>query len=403
MKKFLGTLFLISFVLLNNVSGGTSIFGFGSGLVGSFRYPYSVSALGRGGSEMGFIDSLSINQLNYALWTKLERTSISLNFRYIGIRTEFYDEHITSNDGKFMGGFITLPLMRKKLVLGVGLAPRLMSDIGIKITNVGPDERTVVKVQSKGNLSEATLVGSFSFISGLSFAVETGYDFGMITDKTAILFNRLAYSDIIIIDEYQMQGINYGLNCFYEISDKFNLGLKYKSTTDLTIHDERKSSNLPSSVKQTRTVSIPMLIAGGLTYKMGDLWQTGLDLVYQDWASSYRIDDQKVENVNDSYRLGLGFEKSPVERRFVPYIQEITWRGGMFFSRLNITSENNPVYEYGVTMGIGLPIRKNRSCINIAFEFGQRGSLESSNLKERFFGVALSLSSSEQWFVREKR
>jgi hypothetical protein len=402
-KKYLDVAIFIAFMLPAHAIGGSSIFGFGPQLLGSYRYAYSVSALGRGGYEMSFIDSLNVNQMNYALWTKLERTTVSLNFRYAGIYTESNRAHVNSTDASFMGGFLTLPLKLKKIVVGLGLAPRLMNNIGIKLAHIGPDSNIVQKIQSKGNLSEALLIGSFSFIPRISFAFEVGYDFGMITDKNSILFNNSAYSDIIIYDDYQMQGTNFGVNCFYEINDKFNLGLKYKSTTHLSINDERNSSNLPAPIKQTLTADLPSLIACGLDYQVSELWQLGLDFIYQDWARSYRLNDQRVENVKDSYRIGLGFEKSPIERRFIPYFQDLSWRGGMFFGQQNVTVNENPVYEYGITVGISFPIRKHRNRIDIAFEYGQRGNANSTILNERFFGLSFSLSSSEQWFVREKR
>jgi hypothetical protein len=115
------------------------------------------------------------------------------------------------------------------------------------------------------------------------------------------------------------------------------------------------------------------------------------------------VDEEKIEQIRDSYRIGLGFEKSPVEKRFLPFLQNLSWRGGVFFSQLNVTVNDNPVYEYGLTAGLSIPIWKHRNRIDLAFEFGQRGDAKSTLLREQFFGISFSLSSSEQWFVREKR
>ena len=403
MKKYLILLTVIACVLPDIVAGGTSIFGFGPRLIGSYRNSYSTSAAGRGGYEMSLVDSLCINQMNYALWTRLENTSVSVSFNYNGISTKSNQADIYSTDANFMGGFLTLPLKRQKFVIGMGLTPRYINNTGIKVPGFGPDSNVVNKLYSKGNLSEAVLVGSYAPLPNVSFALEVGYDFGMIKDEISILYNNSVYSDIYIYDEYQLRGVNFGLNGFYAISAKIDLGLKYKSSTSITMHQERKSSHLAGSIKQSRDINLPALFALGANYKISPLWQTGIDCIYQNWSESYTVDDSKVGQINDSYRIGLGFEKSPVERRFVPFLQNISWRGGFSFSQLNVTVDGNPVYEYGISAGLSLPIRKHRNRIDIAFEFGQRGDAQSADLKEKFFGISLSLLSSERWFVREKR
>jgi hypothetical protein len=402
-KKYISFLIALTFVLPNMVTGGTSIFGFGPHMIGSYRSPYSTSALGRGGYELSFVDSLCINQMNYALWTRLENTSISLNFNYTGTSTKSDQSDIYSTDAGFTGGYITLPLWKQKLVLGMGLTPRCINDIGIKVLGVGPDSNATQKLFSKGNLSEAVMVGSYSPVPKISLALEVGYDFGMIKDEMSLLYNNSIYSDIFVYDEYQMQGVNFGVNGFYTISEKFDLGFKYKSPTQISVHQERKSSNLSGSIKQTRDVNLPALFALGLSYKMSPLWQTGIDCIYQDWEGSYTVDGSKVMNINDSYRIGLGFEKSPVEKRFMPYLQSLSWRGGLFFSQLNVTVQDNPVYEYGISAGLSLPIRRHRNRVDLAFEFGQRGDAKSNILHEQFIGISVSVLSSERWFVREKR
>jgi hypothetical protein len=394
---------LLVLIVPYSVPAGTSIFGFGPQRIGSSRYPYSVAALGRGGSEMGFVDSLNINMMNFASWTKLERTSISLNFSYNQIETKSDEARTQSSDGSFNGGFVTFPLLKKRFVMGLGLLPRISSDVGIQIVEAGPDQNTTQKIESDGNLAEALIAGTFALSSKTSMAGEVGYDFGVIRDIISVLYNDIAYGDLVIYDEYQMQGINYGISAFHEFNDRLSTGIRYKSTTQLTVHQERISSSMVSSVKQIRSFELPALVAIGLNYKFSPFWQIGMDGIYQNWSGSYAVDDQNVNDVQDSYRLGVGFEKSPEDKRFLPFFKSISWRGGLHLSRLNVDVNNNPVYEFGVTTGFGLPIIKHRNRIDVALIFGQRGSPKSTVLYENFFGITLSLLSSELWFVRQKR
>lgn len=403
MKTLLKILPLLSILLPFRVSAGTSIFGFGPQLIGSYQYPYSTSALGRGGSEMSFVDSLGINYMNYALWTKFERTTVSIGLTYTGISTKSAFASTSSSDANFRGGFVAVPLKQKKLVFGFGLMPVYTNSFGVQLDNRGPDNAVTQKIEAKGNITEALLLFGIALSDRLALALDGGYDFGIIIDKISVLYNDQAYSDITVSDEFQSRGVNIGLSAFYEMTDRFSMGIKYKSRTHCSVNTERTSSNLPETQKGTKTVVYPALSALGLNYKLKQHWQIGLDFIYQDWEKSYRIDDEKSKRISDSYRFGLGVEKSPGDRRFVPYLQDISWRGGFFFSQLNVKIENNPVMEYGVTGGVSLPIRKNRTRIDISFEYGIRENTGSTFLQEKLLKINFALLNSEVWFSREKR
>ena len=64
--------------------------------------------------------------------------------------------------------------------------------------------------------------------------------------------------------------------------------------------------------------------------------------------------------------------------------------------------------SYGITFGLGLPIRRysyaeiNRNnIINAAIEFGQRGN-RTMLLRENYFRFSVSFSLSDIWFIKRK-
>jgi len=64
MKKIIIYLLFLSIFLNESVSASTSIFGFGANSMGSYQYPYSAAARGRGGFSMAVIDSVGLNQIH---------------------------------------------------------------------------------------------------------------------------------------------------------------------------------------------------------------------------------------------------------------------------------------------------------------------------------------------------
>ena len=60
------------------------------------------------------------------------------------------------------------------------------------------------------------------------------------------------------------------------------------------------------------------------------------------------------------------------------------------------------LYSYGFSVGLGIPVRKSRSLINVGLQFGQTGSLKRGQIRENFMRVGVSFSSLETWFVKPK-
>ena len=132
-------------------------------------------------------------------------------------------------------------------------------------------------------------------------------------------------------------------------------------------------------------------------------WQLGGDIAYQNWHNGYLLDNVAHDNINDGFRLGVGIERGPEDKKYTSYFKNINIRGGAFISQLNSSSKGEKIYEYGVSFGLGFPIVKNHNRIDIAAEFGQRGDLDLNFLRELYFKFNFSLSTNELWFVQQER
>ena len=104
MKKIKRTLLFLMLLVPTIGQAESSVFALVPNSIGEHYYPYSVAALGRGGFSMAFIDTVNLNQMNYALWTYLPKTTFSLNFGYQGLQSQSETNEISSVDGNFFGG-----------------------------------------------------------------------------------------------------------------------------------------------------------------------------------------------------------------------------------------------------------------------------------------------------------
>jgi hypothetical protein len=394
---------LIFIVLSGTVIAGTSMFGFGPQLPGTYQNSFTTVAAGRGGVEMAIIDSMSLNQSNFALWSMLSRTTISINLLFQGITTKSNTQNIGSFDANVHGGFLAIPLLKKKFVIGVGLIPQIRNDIGVKIQSIGIGAAATQTVNTSGNIGEAKFIAAYAPFDNFSLALVPSYTFGFISDEISIVYDDIAYGDISVVDKYKIYGPGFGLYAFYQTGQKFAVGGKVKLPSKLTLFTEQTSLSKVEIIDKFRKVTLPLNWGAGVSYKLSNSWQAGLDFDYKNWKNGYKIEGNTVNNLDNSYRIGIGIERLPQQRRFISTMQDITYRGGLFYGQLYKRANDNSVYEYGISLGLGLPILRNNSHMDFAFEYGQRGDLAENFLKESFFRLHISISANELWFQREKR
>ena len=55
-----------------------------------------------------------------------------------------------------------------------------------------------------------------------------------------------------------------------------------------------------------------------------------------------------------------------------------------------------------MSFGLGLPLRKTKSEINLSVEVGERGTTNNNLIKEQFLRFQIGLSLSDIWFVKRK-
>ncbi len=393
--------FLLSF---QGAFASSSIFGFGPNRLGTYQYPYSTAALGRGGFSMGVIDSVGLNQSNFATWSRLTLTTFSLNMEYQGLNiSSANDRDIFLSEANFRGGFIAWPLIKRKLTLGIGLVPYVVGDLGVQIDNVGVGAPATQSVKSGGTISEAKLIFAYQFTRNFSFSIAPIFNFGIITDNISIKYDDTAYGDINIENRYQAYGMNVEIGTYYELGSWLALGARFKLPAQATVYSTQLAQTSEKTVEGYRDLQLPMDVTAGMAIKFSHRFLIGIDADYQDWERGYELDGRRISNMNNSFRVGTGFERGPSRDLYSSYFQKMTLRGGAFYGQLNATANGNLIHEYGISLGMGLPIYMDHNRVDISMEAGRRGDKTLNFIEEMFFKINFSISTNELWFVQQDR
>jgi hypothetical protein len=395
MKNYRILFFL--FVIQGFLFAGSSIFGFGPQGSAFYKYSYSTAALGRGGVETAVLDTIGINYHNFATWSYNSRTMLSMDMMFESRTVKMPGSEYYTGDAKFTGAFLSFPVLKHKVNMGVGLCPLVLNDqqFNRPFSSENASGRELVK--TSGNISEATLSIAMNMNKNLAFALVGRYAFGMIRDKISILYSESFLGDIFAENKYRVSGFGLRFDAFYMVTSRLHSGFSVSLPlkTDLEVSQEAPSSALEKP--SNHTLQFPLNLAGGLSFALSDKWWSGVDINWASWKKDYKIDGIFVNNMNDSYRMGIGIEKRPVYAKK----EKFTYRGGLFYGQLNMYSNFGNIDEYGVGFGLGIPLLLKYNRLDIALEIGKRGKMNINLAEETFMRFDISLSASEFWFIRD--
>jgi hypothetical protein len=120
--------------------------------------------------------------------------------------------------------------------------------------------------------------------------------------------------------------------------------------------------------------------------------------VQQQWADARYY--TKTDSLTNRTRWSVGAEYIP-DIRGRSYFNRVRYRAGFTTSNpyYKIAGNQQP-RNYGISFGVGLPLRTSNTLINAAVEYGKVG--ERSLFREDYFKITLNTTFSENWFFKRK-
>jgi hypothetical protein len=166
--------------------------------------------------------------------------------------------------------------------------------------------------------------------------------------------------------------------------------------------------NISGSIELPSVMTAGIALHKKITTVRGtyDQWVLGIELNQSNWKDRYKFYGA-TDQVRNATMLRVGAQLCPNPFVFESYWSTVTYRFGLFSGNDYININNNSLKVNGLTMGLGLPIRKYRSydyqftLLNLALQMGQRTG-SASNFKENFVQFTVGYSLSDVWFNKRK-
>ncbi|MEZ4859574.1 MAG: hypothetical protein R2781_12300 [Flavobacteriaceae bacterium] len=409
MKHFLIVFALLITTLSLAQQGTTSPYSFFG--IGNIKFKGTVENRSMGGIGV-YSDSIHLNLQNPAgiAGLRLVNYSISGSHKTNTLSTSQESQKTSTTTLDYLA--IGIPM--GKFGASFGLIP--YTSTGYKLENT--NGATTTQYSGEGGLNKAFFTLGYQITNNLSVGVEANYDFGNIENTTLS-----TQEDIQLgtkeINNSDLKGFSVNLGAQYKtmVSEK----LEFMSSVTYTPETNFKSEN-------GRTLSTFLVLGNGNTADIDfrEIPVEDTDFIFpsqltlgagigapKKWFIGGEFSSQKTSNLTnrtfelenvifeDASKFRMGGFFIPEYNSFSSYWKRIVYRGGFRFEQTGLNINNESINEFGISFGMGLPMGRTFSNINLGFELGKRGTKNSGLVEESFFNIFISLSLNDKWF--EKR
>ena len=365
-----------------------------------------------GGVSIGTRNNTGINNVNPASYSAVDSMTFMFDFCVAGLMSNFSDSRgtVTKGNGNIEYFSLQFPLS-KSLAFSAGALPYSFVgynfyNSGIQITKDLTKNDTTSFSKSfngSGGFSQVYMGLSINLFNHISLGVNGYYMFGTINNYRDLSFSS---SDIYSTTEYNTLKANnfrYRLGAqFYNSFDKkhdLTLGVIFEPKAKLNgTFKKTLSGVLTEPTDSSDSFETPCIYGLGLYYTYDKKLSIGIDYNMQLWKDALYSGSTNSFNNRSKLSVGLDYMPNPKGRK---YSDRVHYRGGFNLtdSYYNVNNQILPK-NYGVSVGIGLPLRNSSTVLNVGFEYGKIGSVDMLN--ENYYKLSFNFTFNEHWFFKRK-
>jgi hypothetical protein len=285
------------------------------------------------------------------------------------------------------------------------------------IENVG---NTYTTYSGYGGLNKAYIGSAFSPVKNLSIGVNMSYIFGNIVKQRAITFpDSVTFTNTMVKSSARLSKVNFDIGLIYRKNlaegkyiqfgltlnpkqklDGFAERISYSYLYDYSSNVETIKDTVTYESSNNGEVILPTAIGGGFMIGSTNRWFATADVNWQKWSEfRYLGTDQGLKN---NLRLSLGGQYRPSAVDIGKYYERINYRAGFRFEQSYLVILDTRINDFGISFGVGLPMKKSKSTMNIAVELGTQGTTENGLIKEKYVRFTVGTSLQERWFLKRR-
>jgi len=396
-----------------------------------------------GGTGIAIHEGNRINYMNPAASSALDSTSVYFDFGANAFFNQYLNEGDDINDMSNTWWNMNLhhvafaSSMGKYMGISAGIVP--YSSIGYSIKQEYNDYTNGNAMDTyysgDGGIMNFFLGTSVKLFDKVAVGVSMNYLMGKLTRERQIEFPMNSnYSSASSEERFDIKkpvfsfGLQYkevykdkfffSLGTTYDLAANINTELQYDVINSIYPYSDLALDSIttitPLYVLGADTVmgsfKMPQKIGVGFSVGIPDKLIVTADYRRQDWSGSLSGNSYKTSTASSFH---FGTEYTPDKEALRGYHKLATYRLGAYYSNSYLSvlkggfqpEDADAFYQlndYGITFGVGLPVKTLRSSINVAFTAGTRGTTEYNLVKENYGIITFNVTLHDLWFRKRR-
>lgn len=399
----------------NNTTSPYSRFGLGDLQTRSLGRTFAM-----GGASLGSRNSLQINMANPASYTAVDSLTFLFEFGVNGKLSSFRDDFTSMTANNINFRYLSMNFrVANRLTTSLGLTP--YSDIGYDIRVLDSLENTgnyYIQYFGEGTLTRSYIGVAFELFNNVSIGANLNYLFGKLTHNAELFF--IDWDDFYNIQKYEyirmsQFGLDFGLQATVPLEKNQSITLgaifenKPKQTayqSDIMLKNLYSSSvysqdTLKYNSEEKKSIRFPLTYGAGLSYVKTDILELNLDYYHQTWSKATFFGSINPV-LTDLNKFAAGAEWIPNKNSIRSYTQRIAYRAGLKYEKSYLKLNDQQINDFGISFGVGLPINRSYSTINVAAEIGKRGTIKADLISERYVKLNFNVNLHDFWFIKKR-
>lgn len=388
--------------------------------LGSLEPAGSFRSQGMGGISTGMRDNLNVFFANPASYSSLDTNSFVFDFGmdYSLNKLSNGSSNYKSDDMNFDHLMLGFPIL-KGWGFAAGIVPYSNGyyDIQEEVKSTDPaydpltGEYTSTHKGAGGlnNLFAGTGFKFWNFSAGVNMTIL----FGEVTRSNQFFFNDFynVYHNSSS-ERIQLSGINFDYGLQYSTTLKknffFNAGVSLTAAKKYNIDYEKlitrfspysTTDTLSFSSNNSNKISLPGTIRAGISFGKVNKFTAGLDYIETNWSKASLPGETSYAANSKSILFGL--EYTPDRFSNTSFIKRMSYRIGAHTGDDYFIYEGHQLKETGASLGIGIPMRRTFSRVNLFLDYTKRSG-DAPLHTERIITLGASLNLYDFWFVQHR-
>lgn len=372
-----------------------------------------------GGATLASRYNLQINTANPAALTSIESQNFLFEFGLQGYFADYTTDvsSMTSNDINFQY-FAMAFRLTDWMATSLSVTPYsnvgYLADATEDLENAGA---YYTRYYGEGTISDASWGLAIQPIDFLSVGLNLNYRFGRLSRNSELTFQS---SDMYLLQRYSRLrvrdfGLEFGVQAILPlINDKhlvIGAVLENKPTYTSLISDIVQKNiyygtagdqdTLFYKDEERSEIVFPTTIGVGVSYGKKDVYEINVDYFHQGWSDAMFF-GEKSEFLTDLNKFAIGAEWIPEKYSIRSTFKRVAYRAGFKYEQTYHSFDGHQINSFGITFGLGIPVYRSNSTINISAEFGKRGTTDFGLVREDYAKVNLSANLHDLWFIQRR-